>query len=446
MGRYFFSPLPSHPLRIMRAVCGAVMLIHYLRVAPVFLDLFSPKYMGFSPAFPVPHADAYYYALLAAILMSAMAVILGWRARWALMALFLGQTATTYLNPGAFWGWGFMIRHFLLFLWLTEPWAGKAFAPAWTWRIFQIQTVFIYLISQLNRWGDSTWLSGGAVFRVLSDGDFSRWMNVDWAAYREVLRPLGYFGLALEWAGALLLFLGPLQMPVALLLIAMHVGLGFAAIVQVWQPLMIGALLFFMPARWFSSAASACQFRRRPEIAGLIVGFFALSLVHAWPKRLLSQPLAKITAGAGMPLRYMRLSETSRMDMFARFGSNGRKCLFVLAENDDKSLRLLTRDQPKGCRELRPRGDSGDEISLTILRMQRNRLPRRSRVGHYLCARAAPAAAVYAGRILEWPSRAEPLLYFDCRTFEFKEGQPANLTGYLNEQSLWFPVRTAPPL
>jgi hypothetical protein len=447
LGRYFFSSLPSRPLRIMRVVCGAAMFVHYVRVAPVFLDLFSPKNMGSSPLFRIPSADFYYHALLALILVSASAVMLGWRTRWSLAALFLGQTATTYLDPAAFWGWGFIIRHFLFFLWLSEPWSKEEFAPSWTWRIFQIQISFIYFVAQLNRWGNPDWLGGEAIFRTLLDGDYSRWMNVDWAIYREALRPLGHFGFVLEWAGASLLFLGPLQSPVALILMSMHAGLELAAIVQVWQPLMITALLFFMPPGWFTKAKPSIQFRRRPAAAYLIVGFFALSLIHAWPKRLLSEPLLRAQKWLGAPITYSTLYETDNMNMFAYFGSPGRKCFFVVAEDDDGRLRTMMRDLPKDCRELRPRWENGDEVVLTILRMQRYRsLRRRERVGRYLCGRAAEAKAVYAGRVLEWPDRVEPVLGFDCRTLEINEDRPVNLENYMSEEKFWLPSGFPAPL
>jgi len=340
---YFFRPWPVLPVAMIRIGVGASLLCFYLQIAPDFVALFS----GLAQWRPSANtADSFYWAMLAGCITSALLVTIGLWTRASLFTLLFFHSLSLLMNPLAFWGWGSMVRHFLILLMLVPAggmlsadvhWRGRTmvrFMPAWGARIFQWQIAVIYLVCSLWRWDLPEWRNGNFAGLTMLQGNFPRFPLVPWDEWIVALRPLSYASMAWEWLGAALPVLGPLQPVVALLLMGLHLGMEALLRVQYWQVTMIFCLCIYLPPSWWRMESSTA-FRPVRWIPTVMIGALAIFVFGAWPVHKLPKGWAGAQAAVNTPLKVLTLERTKYMNMFSILESTTNQCISAFARDAD---------------------------------------------------------------------------------------------------------------
>ncbi len=119
----------------------------------------------------------------------------------------------------------------------------------WGMRLLQVHLCTMYLSVGFERLSSPGWTNGEMVLRSLASSTYGRF-DVDWFAATAALQGLSYAVFILEPAAPLLLWLKPVSRWWALALIGMHLSLEILLDTGWWQPMMISALLTFVPAAW----------------------------------------------------------------------------------------------------------------------------------------------------------------------------------------------------
>lgn len=429
---YFFSSQCSLVAASIRVGLGLVFFFSYLQFAPDFLEIFSDTRLGGITAPISIGSETFFVFLLASLLVASILTVLGLFTQSAVLILLLAHGFLTFMNPHAFWGWGSMGRHFLLFLFFCR--AGRVFSldawiryrtlfplqnlhmPAWPLRLFQIQIPLIYLITVLHRLDSDPWIHGSALTIALNDGVFGRFPFVPWEQLQPWLAPFSYFGFFLEIVGVLLILPGAHQPLLAIGLIIFHLTLEMTATVQYWQFMMIAALFSFLPAHYFSKIGRGwipdrvryfvrtpfvleiplTQFRSRRILMSAVLLFFSLATFAAWPRELTAQKLSNIQNWTGRGLQLLGLNATAGMTMFENPRPNRRQCYFALGWADSGESEFIYSSSLDYCFHNRLR-ILHDEFHTAISRIESRALKvgspqalvqTQAKVGKYFCARA----------------------------------------------------------
>lgn len=300
--RFFFSPLPQQGMVACRIGFGLLLLVAYAARAGRVPELYGPRglggwevaqrvpVVGFGRILDAPFrwlvanpSDAVVWTLYAMLLAAALAFALGAWTRPAGVVLLLLHTLFTARNQYAYTGWAWMAKPFLLYTilapsgrWLSvDAWrrrrakagAGRDAAatdgsawtgPGWPVRLLQIHLCAMYAVAGWSRLADPGWLNGEMVFVLLTDRRYARF-DADWVAWIPWLRPLSYGAFLAEPLAPILLWVPKLGAGMALLLMALHLGLEVLGRLGWWQWLMLTALTVFLPPRWLAVVFDAAR-------------------------------------------------------------------------------------------------------------------------------------------------------------------------------------------
>jgi hypothetical protein len=281
---WFATPRDSLPMCASRAGLGLVLLVSHLQYLPYVGVLFGPHgigghdssarhadypgitYQWFTP-FRVVHllsSEAAVWGLYLLLLASAACFAVGFRARVAGVVAALLHIAFNAHDPKIDAGWAWLIGPFVLYLVLCdsssqlsldsllarrrgEP--ARALAAPWGMRLLQVHLCTMYLTAGFERLDAASWRNGDIILHALVNTQYGRF-DVDWLAIAPALHALAFAILVLEPAAPFLLWLPHVGRYYVLALIAMHLGLELSMDAGWWQPMMIAALLSFLPARW----------------------------------------------------------------------------------------------------------------------------------------------------------------------------------------------------
>lgn len=280
------TPRDSLPMCAARAGLGATLFAAYLQYLPFALVLFGPHGIGGHdtlarhPDFPgnayewytrirVLHlatSDGVVGLLYGLLLASAAAFAVGFRPRlFGIIAAGLHMVFYAH-TPHIDGGWTALIGPFIFYLVLADcgsqlsvdAWLrrrrgdvedGPARAAPWGMRLLQVHLCTMYMVPGFDRLDSPGWVDGQMVLRSLANTDFGRF-DVDWFGAAPILRVVSWMVLVLEPAAPFILWLRHVGRWWAVLLIVMHVGLEIFLDTGWWQPMMISALLTFLPPRW----------------------------------------------------------------------------------------------------------------------------------------------------------------------------------------------------
>ncbi len=196
------------------------------------------------------------------LLFAAASFALGVRTRLSGTVALLLHLFFVTINPIAYWGWSALIFPFFLYTLLSPSgrvlsWDARRCATepedwqtsAWPIRLVQIHVCVMYFETGVARLDDERWLAGQMLYEALTNTLVTR-LAIDWHPWREVLEVFCYGTFLLEPLAPLLLCIPRLRTPAAVALIALHIGLELLTRVGMWNFLMIGGLLTFLPANW----------------------------------------------------------------------------------------------------------------------------------------------------------------------------------------------------
>jgi hypothetical protein len=281
---WFATPRDSLPMCAARAGLGFVLLVSHLQYLPYVGLFFGPHGIGghdsiarhpgypgvafqWFPPFRLVHllsSEAAVWALYGLLLVAAACFAVGFKGRVAGAVAGVLHIVFNAHNPKIDAGWAWLIGPFVLYLTLCDAssqlsidgWRARrrGRAPArvaapWGMRLLQVHLCAMYLIAGFERLDAAGWRHGDMVLHALINTQYGRF-DVDWLALAPALRALTFAILLLEPAAPFLLWLPFVGRYTAIALIAMHLGLEVLIDAGWWQPMMISALVTFLPPRW----------------------------------------------------------------------------------------------------------------------------------------------------------------------------------------------------
>ncbi len=293
LGDWFFALTPLHAMVLNRILLGGVLFLHAASRLPEFDVVYGGEsgawlapYREFVdialapqlalPLLPAvsalaglapPVRDLLVQGLYAALLMTSLAFLLGYRTRPTGCAAVVLHLFFLCVHPFADWSWAQMIVPFALCVVLSrsgdavsiDAWRRRRrgepalprMAPAWPMRLLQVHVAAMYFHAGFARIDDPAWLNGEVLFEALSHAVFARFA-LDWYAWKAVLIPFAYAAFVLEPVAAFALWVPRLRTACALALLAMHATLELLTNVGWWNFVMAGGVACFLPTAWLA--------------------------------------------------------------------------------------------------------------------------------------------------------------------------------------------------
>lgn len=221
--QFWFTPEPTTTLGLIRIFYGLLMIVWALALRGDLYDLFGEK--GVLPTSPIsPYSwgllkfwetDQALLVVWVVLLLSAIALTVGWHSRIAALLLFVCLFSLWHRNPFVFNNGDLLLRIEALMLALApcgaalsldrrrtnggSIWPAQIRAP-WIIRLMQVEVCLIYLTTVRAKLDGNTWNDGTAVSFALRYGPDSP-IVPDWLLNSPVLINLFTWGaLAIELA------------------------------------------------------------------------------------------------------------------------------------------------------------------------------------------------------------------------------------------------------
>jgi len=303
--RFWFASVSARPLGAFRIAFGLLILAH-LALISVDLDFWYTDvglFQGDEAAVtsgPLRPSILQYYqdpftvrAALGILVAIVVAFTMGWRTRVTSVLTYLGLL--TFYNRNVVTNCGpdqvMMITSFYMMLapcgasysldarriarargTLAEP-----LILPWAQRFMQLQMCVIYFATAFLKSNGRMWPNGSALHPILFNREVGQF-NLEWlAAHTLVINFMAYAALAVEFAIVFLIWFRPTRRWIALLGVALHVGIWPIVNVPLFGEQMVALYLvfldpdelaaflaFFRPSTWLG--------RKRPEKSLVIPG------------------------------------------------------------------------------------------------------------------------------------------------------------------------------
>ena len=296
--RFWFAPISARPLGVFRILYGLIVLSH-LALISVDLDYwYTDRGLlrgdeAAATAGPLRPSILSYYqdpvsvrVALVATAAIAVAFTVGWRTRIMGVLLYLGQM--TFYNRNLLTNCGpdqvMMITSFYMML---APCGaalsidarrearrrGTAAEPLiypWAQRLMQLQLCLIYFVTAFLKCNGRAWLGGTAVHYVLFNREVGQF-DMHWlAAYPVIVNIMTYGALGVEFGLVFLLWSRGSRRWIALLGVALHVGIWPMVNVPLFGEQMTALYLLFLDPDELSALGRflSSPFRRLAGRAG----------------------------------------------------------------------------------------------------------------------------------------------------------------------------------
>jgi hypothetical protein len=286
---FWFGPVPARSLGWMRASLGALLVIGHLLLLRELLTLYSPvgpvpvaaaveslPWPRFSYLDWVADPDALLWVHLLG-LIPYVGLMLGWKSRTMAWLALLVQVALYHRNPFAQHGGDRVFRLATLAValgpsgaalsidaWLAarrgEPF--RAWVPAITHRLVQIQLVVIYMNSGWVKAKGKAWEDGSALYYALSNGQYQRapdWLEPLLVSHegQAILRLGTWMTLGWEAAFGLLVLWRPTRIAALAIGVLVHGGIFALMMVGSFSLAMLWCYQAFLP--WIRGGTHGTQ-------------------------------------------------------------------------------------------------------------------------------------------------------------------------------------------
>ena len=268
---FWFQPKPAYTLGLIRIAFGALMVAWTLSLLPDLDDLLGehgvmPRQLpiafqwGF---FDVWTSDRALLIGWAVLLVSAIAMTVGWHSRIAALAVFVLVVSFEYRNPWIFNSGDILIRVEALILALSPCgaalsldrrrstgtfWSAQIRAP-WAIRLLQIELSLIYLATVRAKVDGNAWPQGTAVSYALRLQDMLILPTPHWLTANALLMNIATWGtLALELSIGILVWNKRFRPWVLAGGVMMHSMIMITIAVGFFAPAMFVLYLAFVPA------------------------------------------------------------------------------------------------------------------------------------------------------------------------------------------------------
>lgn len=271
--RFWFQPQETSTLGLFRIAYGLLVTLWTISLLPNLFAFFGDD--GILPQYPKDGAAAWgvlelstgtplLITVFVALLVSAMALTVGFHSRIAALVVWVCVLSFTHRNPLIGNSGDELIGNVALFLSLAPSgtslsldrlrnvgrdrfWEFPARAP-WALRLVQIQLSVVYLSAVWDKVQGEMWRNGTAVSYALRIADVGRMPTPGFITHSVVISELMTYGtLALELSLGILVW-NRLARPWVLTLgIVMHLGIDVSILVGFFSFMMIVCYLSFVP-------------------------------------------------------------------------------------------------------------------------------------------------------------------------------------------------------
>lgn len=288
--RFWFAPVPTSTLAVLRITYGLVCLAYAISLYPDLDDFFFSD--GVLPAPPDPggvpgilsifSADSAVIAVFALLVAGSVCCLAGYHSRLATFGIFLALLAFNRRNIYVFNSGDVLLRIEGLLLAMAPSgaalsvdsrraghgiWHFPARSP-WAVRLLQIQITMLYVTSVWAKVRGESWNEGSAVSYALRITDLTRFSLPESITTSLLLSNLAtYATLLIEASLALLLWNSKARPFVLAAGVCLHLGIELTLLTGFFTPAVFVGYLAFIPedamARWLESL------RRRWEKSAL---------------------------------------------------------------------------------------------------------------------------------------------------------------------------------
>jgi hypothetical protein len=267
---FWFRPEPAYTLGLVRVAFGGLSVVWALVLLPDLIDLFGERgAMRLPPPLPyqwglfeIWSSDQALVIGWALLLVSAIAMTIGWHSRVASLMVFVLIVSFLQRDPDIFNGGDVVIRVEALFLALSSGgaalsldqrrrtgsfWSAQSRAP-WPVRLMQIQLSLIYLFTVQVKLEGTTWLNGTAVSYSLQNKEYRLLPVPQWIVTNPVLTNVATWGtLAIELAIGILVWNRRLRPWVLGAGVVLHLSISTTLAVGLFSVAMFVLYLAFVP-------------------------------------------------------------------------------------------------------------------------------------------------------------------------------------------------------
>jgi hypothetical protein len=267
---FWFQPTPAYPLGLIRMAFGVLAVAWTLSLLPGLFDLFGlhgvaprqPPFAYQSGVFEVWTSDTALLIGWAMLLLSAIAMAVGWHSRLAALTVFVLIASFQFRNPWIFNSGDVLIRIEALFLALSPCgaalsldrrraagsfWSAQVRAR-WPVRLVQIQVSLIYLATVRIKMSGEKWPDGTAVSYALRLEDMLIVPTPHWFSTNALLMNGATWGtLAIELAIGILVWNRRCRCRILAVGVVMHSLIMITIAVGFFAPAMFVLYLAFIP-------------------------------------------------------------------------------------------------------------------------------------------------------------------------------------------------------
>ena len=272
--RFWFTPEPTSTLALIRIIFGLLVFAWTLSLAGDLAAFFGksgvlakqPGGGGVWGVLGVFSGDFAVQLLFALLLLSSLALALGYHTRLAAVLVFIGVMSFERRNPYVFNTGDWLLRVMAFYLMLAPSgaalsldrwranrsrfWEFPVRAP-WVIRLMQIQLSIIYFAALWDKLQGTTWNNGTAVSYAMRISDVHRFPDVGFLIHSAFLSNVMTFGtLAVELSVAVFVWNRRLRPWVLLAGALLHLGIEYSVRVGFFSLAMLTLYLAFLNPEW----------------------------------------------------------------------------------------------------------------------------------------------------------------------------------------------------
>lgn len=272
--RFWFQPGPTSTLALLRISVGLITLGWTVSLAPD-LDAFfgqtgvlpnQPRTSGVWGVLGVFPSDLAVQLLFAALLVAAIALIIGYHARLAAVVVFVGILSFERRNPFVFNTGDGLLRMLAFFVMLAPGGASLSvdrwrdardrfwefpLRSQWVLRLMQVQLSILYLSAVWDKVRGVTWNDGTAVSYAFRISDITRLPLPDFFTHSALIGNLMTYGtLLVELSVPLLVWNRRLRPWVLLAGASLHLGIEYSIRVGFFSMAMLALYLSWLDPSW----------------------------------------------------------------------------------------------------------------------------------------------------------------------------------------------------
>jgi hypothetical protein len=274
--RFWFEPMSTSTLAVVRIAFGVVILAWAVSLAPDLFAFYSDD--GIVPSQPddypgtgawgvlgIFESDLAVVVVYLLLLLASLAVIVGFQARIASLVLFVCVLSFTRRDPWILNSGDLFLRVLAFYLvfaptgaalsldaWRKSSerfWEFPLRAP-WALRLIQVQLTILYLAAVWAKARGSSWNDGTAVSYALRIGDLERFPVPDFVTDSLVISNLMTYGtLATELAIPILVWNRRLRPWVLLFGVFLHLGIDYGVRVGFFTFAILVLYIAFVPPK-----------------------------------------------------------------------------------------------------------------------------------------------------------------------------------------------------